>query len=104
MSAPRRLPRPLPAAHDLLDVVHQAEEIPLRAHLGLAPEREAAHAHVVPAWVPLRSLLALAGSFTPSMANMALPIRPMRSQVTSTWANRAYTSGPSSRTNLAMWE
>ena len=32
---------------DLLDVVHQAEEIPLRAHLRSAPERETAHALVV---------------------------------------------------------
>ena len=32
---------------DLLDVVHQAVELPLRADLGLAAQREAAHALVV---------------------------------------------------------
>ena len=31
------------------------------------------------------------------------PIRPRRSQVMSTWLNRRWMWGPSSRTNLAMW-
>ena len=34
----------LPAVRDLLDVVRQEEEVPLRAHLRPAPEREATHA------------------------------------------------------------
>ena len=38
--------------------------------------------------VPLRSLLALEGSLTPSMANMSRPMRPWASQVMSTWLNR----------------
>lgn len=32
----------------LLDVVHQAEQLPLRAHLAQTPEREAAQPLVVP--------------------------------------------------------
>lgn len=52
---------------------------------------------------PLLSLLALPGSFTPSMANMCLPINPIRSSVISTWLNRLVTSPPSSRTKRATW-
>ena len=40
----RRPARPLPVARDLLDVVHQAVQLPLRRHLGPAAQREAAHA------------------------------------------------------------
>jgi hypothetical protein len=56
----------------LLEVVHQAEELPLRIHLPLA----FAAASILAAWrwksarVPMRLLLALPGSLTPSMANI----------------------------------
>ncbi len=39
---------PTAAVHQFLDVVHQAEQLPLRAHLAQAPEREAAQPLVVP--------------------------------------------------------
>ena len=38
--------------------------------------------------VPLRSLLALEGSLTQSMANMSRPIKPRALQVIRTWPNR----------------
>ena len=47
-AVPRRWPGGLPAVRDLLDVVHQAVELPLRAHRGSAVERETAHALVMP--------------------------------------------------------
>jgi hypothetical protein len=52
--------------------------------------------------VPLRSLLALLGSLTPSMANMSRPIKPCASHVMSTWLNSGLICSPRLLTNLAM--
>ena len=45
---PHMAPCLLSVARDPLEFVHHAEEIPLRAHLDPASEREAAHAFVMP--------------------------------------------------------
>ena len=54
------------------------------------------------AYVPLRRLSALLGSFTPSIANICRPINPSRSQASSTCVKIGDTSSPSSLTKAAM--
>ena len=54
-----------------------------------------------PVRFPLLRLLALDGSFTPSMANMARPTRPSRLRSQRTWAKSRSAPAPNPETKAA---